>query len=120
MEFKQLGAINEVGIPPRKDSRGRRYDFVRFLEVKDERLLVTRMDNLFLEGRKLHVNIPRFKRSEHVMVKEKETMNRRIGRAYVGDIQEGSYQVTNKGMSFAHVTRKSFKGYKEKQEEIKV
>lgn len=74
MEFKKLGVIDEVVIPLRKDSREIRYGFVRFPGEEDDRLLATRLDNLFLEGRKLHANIPRFRRSVQVMVKEKNMM----------------------------------------------
>ncbi|XP_058755922.1 uncharacterized protein LOC131629137 [Vicia villosa] len=62
--FKKMGDIDEVYIPNKKDKRGRRYGFVRFVNVKDDRLLATKLDNVFLEGRKLFANIPRFQRKE--------------------------------------------------------
>ncbi|XP_058783228.1 uncharacterized protein LOC131657894 [Vicia villosa] len=61
-EFKELGDIEEVVIPPRKDRFGRRFGFVRFLNVKDEELMATKLDNMILEGRKLFANLPRFSR----------------------------------------------------------
>lgn len=41
MEFKDLGEIEEVVIPPRRDKYGRRYGFVRFVNVKDVKMLAT-------------------------------------------------------------------------------
>ncbi|XP_058732793.1 uncharacterized protein LOC131604365 [Vicia villosa] len=60
--FMKMGEIDEVFIPSKRDKRGRRYGFARFFNVKDERLMATKLDNMFLDGRKLFVNIPRFKR----------------------------------------------------------
>ncbi|CAI8598784.1 unnamed protein product [Vicia faba] len=37
VEFKLLGDINEVFVPPKRDKRGRRYGSVRFFNVEDER-----------------------------------------------------------------------------------
>ncbi|XP_058759365.1 uncharacterized protein LOC131632637 [Vicia villosa] len=69
MEFKELGDIEEVVIPPKKDKFGRRYGFVRFLNVKDEELLATKLNNVVLEGRKIFANLPRFSRGKEVKVK---------------------------------------------------
>lgn len=61
--FKKFGEINEVVIPPKMDKRGRKYIFVRFYEVRDERSLILKLDNLLIEGRKLYVNLPIFHRA---------------------------------------------------------
>lgn len=61
-EFKELGEVEEVVTPPKRDNKGRRYGFVRFLNVKDERLLATIFDNIVLDGRKIFANVPRFNR----------------------------------------------------------
>lgn len=61
-EFKELREIEEVVIPPRKDKFGRRYIIVRFLNVKYENLLATKLNNIVLYGRKLFDNLPRFQR----------------------------------------------------------
>lgn len=47
-EFKELGDIGEVIIPPKRDRRGRRYGFVRFINVEDVKRLATKMDNVIL------------------------------------------------------------------------
>lgn len=61
--FEEFSEIDEVVIPPNRDKRGKKYDFVHFLEVRDERSLVLKLDNLMIEGRKLFANIPRFQRA---------------------------------------------------------
>lgn len=37
-EFKELGEIDEVFTPPKRDRKGRRYGFDRYFNVKDERI----------------------------------------------------------------------------------
>ncbi|XP_058742327.1 uncharacterized protein LOC131614792 [Vicia villosa] len=61
-EFKAFGEIMEFVIPPKKDKYGRRYGFVRFVNVPDVKSLEIKLDNMFLDGRKLHVNLTRFNR----------------------------------------------------------
>lgn len=61
-EFKDLGEIEEVVIPPKRDKYGRRYGFVCFVNVKDVKMLATKMDNIVLDGRKIYANVPIFNR----------------------------------------------------------
>lgn len=49
-----------MGIPPKRDKKGRRYGFVRFRKVGNESELAIKLDNIFIRGRKLYANIPRF------------------------------------------------------------
>lgn len=58
-------------IPPRKDWRGQRYGFMRFCNVENERLLEVKLDNVWLEGRKLKANVTKVKR-----VNKKPIVNR--------------------------------------------
>lgn len=67
-EFKELGEIDGVVIPQKRDKRGRRYGFVRFWNVEDERMQPIKLDNLVLEGRKLFANLPRFQRQVKINV----------------------------------------------------
>lgn len=60
--FKEHGLVDEVVKPPRRDREGRRYGFVRFRKVCDEKLLAVQLDNIFIKSKKLHANIPRFQR----------------------------------------------------------
>lgn len=59
-KLKELGEMNEVVIPPKRDMRGRRYMFARFFNMVNEKLMAVKLDNVVLEGRKLFANLPRF------------------------------------------------------------
>lgn len=65
-----MGEIDEVVISPRRDKRGRRFGFVRFMNVKDEDPLAIKLDNIVLEGRKIYVNLSKFMR----MIKEEPSL----------------------------------------------
>lgn len=82
--FQSYGDIDEVVISNKRDSRGRRYGFVRFFGVRDADFLATKLDNIFLEHKKIFVNIPRFQRkgSHEVQYKKK-------GAAFVQRRKEG-------------------------------
>lgn len=58
--FKSYRDIDEDVIPSNREIRGRRYDFVIFFEVRDEDMLTTKLDNIFIGTEKFFVNIPRF------------------------------------------------------------
>lgn len=60
--FKGYGLVVEVAITPKRDYSGRRYGFVRFRKVSNDKYLATKLDNIFIRGRKLNSNIPRFNR----------------------------------------------------------
>lgn len=62
--LNDMGDIDKVIIPPKRDKRGNKYNFVRFFNVRDERSMTTKLDNTFIEGRKLFDNLPRFQRKE--------------------------------------------------------
>lgn len=58
--FKSYRDIDEDVIPSNREIRGRRYGFVIFFEVRDEDMLTTKLDNIFIGTEKFFVNIPRF------------------------------------------------------------
>ncbi|XP_058726324.1 uncharacterized protein LOC131597658 [Vicia villosa] len=64
--FESYGDVDEVIIPSKRNIRGNRYGFVRFFDVEDDKRLATKLDKIFLEDRKIYVNIPRFSRRMHV------------------------------------------------------
>ncbi|XP_058755351.1 uncharacterized protein LOC131628537 [Vicia villosa] len=64
IEFKEMGVIQEIFIPLKRDWRGQRFGFVRFVNVADEKYLETKMDNVWLDGTKLSANISRIKRKD--------------------------------------------------------
>lgn len=52
-EFKELGVIDEIVIPSKKDWSGQKYGFVRYVNVEDERIKEVKLNNTWLDGRKL-------------------------------------------------------------------
>ncbi|XP_058746152.1 uncharacterized protein LOC131619025 [Vicia villosa] len=61
--FGCVGEVVEVVIPPRRNKFGRRFGFARFKEVVDERMVVVRLYNILIDGKKIHANQPRFLRN---------------------------------------------------------
>ena len=60
--FMDYGDVVEVIIPPKRDRRGKKYGFISFNGVRDERSLVLQIDNICIDGKKVHANVPRFQR----------------------------------------------------------
>lgn len=58
--FKEFEEIDEVIIPSKRDIQGKHYEFVRFLNAENKRLLATKLDNVFIGSHKLFANLPRF------------------------------------------------------------
>lgn len=48
-----------------RDKRGRRFGFWRFFKVVDERLFVTKLDNIFIDHKKLHANTAKYNRDKY-------------------------------------------------------
>lgn len=60
--FGCSGNMVEVAISPRRNKFGKRFEFARFTDVGDGMLLAIRLDNILIDGRKIHVNLPRLTR----------------------------------------------------------
>lgn len=58
--LKLYGNVVDVGIPAKKDRRGKRFSFARFIEFRDPELFAIRLDNIIIGSTKIIVNIPRF------------------------------------------------------------
>lgn len=70
--FSTHGKVVEVFIPAMKDGRRKRFGFVRFQDVLEPERMVIKLDNIFVEGLKIHVNLPRFDREVVPGAKHKE------------------------------------------------
>lgn len=57
-QFKSYGDLDKVIIAARRDRRGRRYKFIRLFNVTNERLLATKLDNTFINGRRFILTSP--------------------------------------------------------------
>ncbi|XP_058783963.1 uncharacterized protein LOC131658712 [Vicia villosa] len=68
--FKDYGLVMEVAIPAKRNKQGMRYGFVRFRKVENERDMAIKLDNIFIRGRKLYANIPRFNRDKRLAAKD--------------------------------------------------
>ncbi|XP_058742698.1 uncharacterized protein LOC131615243 [Vicia villosa] len=62
--FGCVGDVVEVVIPPRRNRFGKRFGFARFKNVEDEKFLAIKLDNILIDGKKIHVNQPRYSRKE--------------------------------------------------------
>ncbi|XP_058745968.1 uncharacterized protein LOC131618827 [Vicia villosa] len=82
-EFKDLGMLDEIFIPPNKDWRGLRYGFVRFLNLEDERIVEINLNNLLLDGRKINANISKFKTKEFKSIRV-SGVKRNVGVTNIG------------------------------------
>jgi len=58
--FQKWTRVKEIFISRRLNKWGRRFCFVRFLDVKNVRRLEGELDHIFIGNRKLHVNIPKY------------------------------------------------------------
>ncbi|GLT45722.1 hypothetical protein SLA2020_195340 [Shorea laevis] len=75
--FLKYGRVYSIYNPNKRNREGKRFGFVRYLDVKDEKTLEKRLDQIWVENQKMKVNIPRFKqefseRKRVVASKEKE------------------------------------------------
>lgn len=66
----------EIAIAPRRNKFGRKFGFARFIKVEEVRLLAVKVDNVIIEGKKIHANLLRF---ERLRGKEAVNVNRREG-----------------------------------------
>lgn len=60
--FAYYGKVVEVVIPPKTNKWGKRFGFVRFIDVQDPRMFAIQLDNIIIGADKIHVNLPRFER----------------------------------------------------------
>lgn len=54
--FACIGEVEEVVISPRRNKWGRRFGFARFSGVEDNIVLGVNLDNVMIDGSKLHAN----------------------------------------------------------------
>ncbi|GJT03185.1 nucleotide-binding alpha-beta plait domain-containing protein [Tanacetum coccineum] len=61
---KQYGHVVDSFIPTKKSKNGKRFGFVRFINVFNEERLVNNLCTVWIDRHKLHANIARFQRSQ--------------------------------------------------------
>lgn len=62
--FVVHGELKEVVIPPKRNKFGKRFGFARFIGVDHCRMLAIKLDSIFINSKKIYVNIHRFNRKE--------------------------------------------------------
>lgn len=75
-EFQQYDDLDDVIITSKRDIRGNRYGFVAFFNVSDDKLLVVKLDYIFIGRRKLFANLLRFQRRGTQVTKKLLKTNR--------------------------------------------
>ena len=55
---QKMGDVREIFISKHRNKGGRRYGFVRFKVVSDERSLERKLDNIIVGGLKMYINVP--------------------------------------------------------------
>lgn len=101
--FEEFGEVDEVIIPPKIDIRGKRFGFVRFFNMENASFLATKLDNIFIGSRKLHVNVPKHERSGNRVVVEcrlEVTITR--GRNVRGEVERSEGLDVRRNMSHVH------------------
>lgn len=65
--FGYAGKVIKVSILSRRNNIGKQFRFARFLEVEDDGwMLVVRLDNILIRGKKIHVNLPRHQKGKTI------------------------------------------------------
>jgi len=62
--FRRWARVKEVFISKRLNKWGRRFGFVRFFGVRNVGRLERDFNQIYIDNKKLHVNVPRYRRSE--------------------------------------------------------
>ncbi|CAL5205475.1 unnamed protein product [Lathyrus oleraceus] len=100
--FKEHGMVVEVVIPPRRDKRGKIYGFVRFIKVVDARILAVKLDNIFIQGKKIYANIPRFQRGRNVDQQLEKSYFNVADQGWVGGFQQPESHACNSKVNILH------------------
>ncbi|CAK8576877.1 unnamed protein product [Lathyrus sativus] len=103
--FKSFGLVVEVVIPPRRDKCSKRYGFVRFRKVENERIMAVKLNNIIIQGKKIYANVPRFQcdftnaQSNEMRSRIMENRGRSINYQHGNDVRN----LRSKKISYAQV-----------------
>jgi len=76
--FQKWARVKDVFISRRLNKWRRRFGFVRFFGVRDERSLERDLDQIYIGSRKLYVNIPKYRRYQYGPKKEEQRALREL------------------------------------------
>ncbi|GKF37912.1 nucleotide-binding alpha-beta plait domain-containing protein, partial [Tanacetum coccineum] len=97
------GHVVDAYIPDRRSKVGKRFGFVRFINVFDVERLVLNLCTVWIGNFKLHANVARFHRES--LKNNYQTLNKGTNVANGGDNKNGG-GFNNSGNSYAHVVKK--------------
>jgi hypothetical protein len=95
--FQRWGKVREVFLPNKRNKFGKRFGFVRFLDVNDPKKLEVKLDSIKINETKLHVNLPRFSKMEG------KTRTPVVAKKAVGNNSPRYFSNSAKDMSFVQV-----------------
>ncbi|WJX76190.1 hypothetical protein P8452_59633 [Trifolium repens] len=77
--FLKFGRVREVYIPKKLDKRGRRFGFVKYMEVAEMETLEESLREVWIGSFKLQINRSRFGRNESKVVPSQDNSEERSG-----------------------------------------
>jgi RNA recognition motif-containing protein len=95
--FARFGRVGDVYIPNKVDKWGRRFGFVKFMEVRDEESLNRRLQEVWFNSFKLRVNRSRFHRNDERRKEDNQLQQPNQVKLFTRREGEGSIQ---QGRSF--------------------
>jgi hypothetical protein len=110
--FARYGRVGEVYVPKKLDKWGRRFGFVKFLEVKDVEELSRKMEDVWVGSVKLRINLSYFGRDRKKVAPKPQMKGEEVGR------KGGPEAIVRPGDSFRSVVAGVKKG-KEVEKETK-
>ncbi|GKU93948.1 hypothetical protein SLEP1_g7497 [Rubroshorea leprosula] len=97
--FLKFGRVYDIYCPKRKSRNGTKFGFVRFLDVKNSKELEKNLDQIWIRGRKLWVNLPRFEEgksaelgSRYCHIAEPKNHNRSYAEVVKGQSEENQVE----------------------------
>ena len=102
--FRQWGEVKEIFIPNRRNKEGRRYGFVRLKGIADTRSVERDLDNSFIRGLKLHVNIPKYGRGEAM----KDQTQHKLVYKGVGMVENVCKEEASRRAAVSKTTKRSY------------
>ncbi|GKA13788.1 nucleotide-binding alpha-beta plait domain-containing protein [Tanacetum coccineum] len=102
---KQYGHVVDSYIPNKRSKTGKRYSFVRFINVFNEDRLVNNLCTVWIGRHKIHANLARFKRPP---VSGIEILTKNKGSKLGSSIHSKKQEVADKGFNVPNSSNNSF------------
>ncbi|GKB37914.1 RNA-directed DNA polymerase, eukaryota [Tanacetum coccineum] len=100
---KQYGHVVDTFIPMKRSKAGKRFGFVRFINVFNDERLVSNLCTIWNDRLKIHANIARFQRSPVIV--SKLVPNPGVGKSVNGDRGDKTLDYKEVSNSYVHVLK---------------